>query len=281
MDSFYTQPGMKFLNVPLERLYLDYLHVLKKSRTVYASLTPEEGRKLKKYLTEDRPIRHCGPLNIFDRYFNFFTYRRVLKVHKATPLIEWLSNEFDFDIIYLIRHPIPQSISAKRHGFSNKIDAFLSDNIFVEKHLTSKQQGFLKKILKSGTDHEKYVAGWCLENLVCLKIPKDLRRWLTISYEELVTKPLKCFTFLSEQLQLEDIESMMNRIKTPSRGSFTSLKEKHKRIRTGDVDYLITGWFNEVHEAEAARAMNILELFGINAYRHDRFFPDDEFILFQ
>jgi hypothetical protein len=280
MESFYTQPGTKFLNVPMEKIYLQFLRVYPRPRNFYPSLTQEDKRIFKRYLAKDRPIRHCGPLNIFEKDFNFFTNRRVLKIHKFTPLIEWLADELDFEIIYLIRHPIPQSLSAKRRGFLDRINDFLSDEIFVEKYLSPKQRIVAEEIQENGSALERYITSWCLENLVASKIPKNQRRWISISYEELVTKPFACFAFLGRRLEFEHIEGMLSRLNIPSRESSTSLDEKVRRIQTRDTAYLVNGWVKEVGEAEIARSMDVLELFDIHVYRADRFFPDDDFLLF-
>ena len=280
MESFYTQPGVKILNVPLEKIYLEFLRVHPSPRNFYASLTPEEQLIFKNYLSKDRPIRHCGPLNIFEKDFSFFTNRRVLKIHKLTALIEWLADELDFEVIYLIRHPIPQSLSAKRRGFLNRINDFISDETFVEKHLDLKQRIVAENIRENGTDLEQYVTSWCLENLVAFKIPQNQRRWILVSYEQLVTKPVACFTFLRKRLEFENVEGMLSRLNIPSRESSTSLDEKVRRIQTRDTAYLVNGWVKEVGEAEIARSMDVLELFDIHVYRADRFFPDDEFLLF-
>ena len=115
---------------------------------------------------------------------------------------------------------------------------------------------------------------------MAFKIPQNQRRWILVSYEQLVTKPVACFTFLRKRLEFENVEGMLSRLNIPSRESSTSLDEKVRRIQTRDTAYLVNGWVKEVGEAEIVRSMDVLELFDIHVYRADRFFPDDEFLLF-
>ena len=60
----------------------------------------------------------------------------VLKILDAKPLIGWFAETVPCDVVYLTRHPIPQSMSCLRNGWTLTAAAYLRDERFVEDNLS-------------------------------------------------------------------------------------------------------------------------------------------------
>lgn len=273
LEMISTQPGMKPIDEPLYKHRVNSLLPIR-GRWVYPTLTPEEGCILATYLRAGDVLEHSAPHDFLSPSYHVFTNRRVLKIIRATPLISWFADELQFDTIYLVRHPIAQSLSCIRRGHENVLEQYTDDAKFMSTHLTAEMARFVREIIKTGTPLEQFVTEWCLHNLVPLKSESSPVRWHTVTYEELVLEPAGVTAFLAKVLGLSRRNRLLASIAIPSRTADSSSEQKRQRIAASDADFLISSWREEVTDAQERAAFEILDRFGIDAYRYGDLTPD-------
>ena len=283
METLYAIPGIKYINEPLAKDILDYHNFLPlDTRWRYADLSPPEGEIIKEYFQKDKNIRYFGPKNIFARDFSFFTDRRVFKLVHATSLVEWFANEMDVEVIYLIRHPIAQSLSCiRRSHLDCWISEYLDNARFVEQQLNEELQDLIGEVLETGTELEKFVTEWCLANLMPLRKLDSPHNWLALTYEELVLRYEETLDLLYERLDLKDKEAVSSRKRVPSKTSDSSSKQTKENIESGEPDFLVRKWKQDVSDEEEQKLFGILEKFGIDAYQPGRFLAKEELLNFE
>lgn len=279
MEALSTQSRLGFLNEPLYKPYIEFNKVLPKSQLVYVNLSADEQTLLKHYLTQSQAIKHCGPRSIFDKGYSLITTRRVHKIINATPLIDWFVDELGFAVVHLIRHPLAQCLSSLKHRIPYRIAPFINTHSFMNDVLTKEQRTLTERIYKNGSDHEKYVTGWCLENIVPLRRAES-PSCIRITYEELVSSPTESFEFLAEKLNLDDITKLTSRLKVPSRTATSTSPDRLKGIRDRDSDYLLKEWGQRIEKSEASALFKILSVFNIDIYKDNDPFPSEPYLHF-
>lgn len=145
-----SQPGMKYSAEPLYLPRWNY-HKQKLPRRQYSKfihLDKSEEKILKSYFSRilNGEIQVSPPWNIFDKDYNFFTNRYVVKICNGLSLINWFEENFDIQIVYLIRHPIPASLSIIKQGWPDTADAFLNNELFRKNYLDREQLEFAQDI---------------------------------------------------------------------------------------------------------------------------------------
>jgi len=214
--------------------------------------------------------------NYFDNNYKFFSDRLVIKILNALPLIDWFQENFNIKILYLVRHPIPTSLSIIQRNWGNNAKYILQNPYFIKKYLNKQKLNFSYKILDNGTNLEKFVLEWCLNHFYPLSIFND-RKWLTITYEELVLRPRQIVDLICDYLDLPDREKMLETILKPS---MTTSRQSKKDIIEKGSSFLINRWKNKIDEDVEYKAMNILEKFGIDAYKKGSTIPSIKLLRF-
>jgi hypothetical protein len=184
----------------------------------------------------------------------------------ALPLIDWFAENFDIKILYLLRHPIPVSLSIINRGWKTIAEAFLRDSRYVSNYLDKRLERFSWKILRYGTSLEKYALEWCLYHLPPLSL-LEREKWLPITYEELVLKPRAMIDLLCKHLCLKNREHMLEVMSTPSK---TTSKQSIDTIKTSGSFPLVSNWRQKIKKTDEISAMNVLKEFGLSAYEEGR-----------
>ena len=177
----------------------------------------------------------------------------------------------------MIRHPISTSLSIIQRNWGNTAEHLLQNPYLINKCLNKKRLKFSFKILETGTNLEKFVLEWCLNNSYPLSICND-RKWLTISYEELILKPRQMVDLICNYLDLFDKERMLKTVFNPSR---TASKKSKKDILEKDPYYLVNKWKNKIDNYTESKVMSILNEFGIDAYKKGRTLPSSTLLHFE
>ena len=219
------------------------------------------------------------PLGVFPRSHIWLpASRTVIKICNASSLINWFGENFDVQILFLIRHPIAQACSVMNQGWGITSQAFLNNSYYVNRYLNPKQINYAEKIIAEGSYFQNAVLNWIFENYAPLF---DLRiDALIVTYEELVMKPFKMVNFLSKKLVLKEIEAMLELINKPSQSEKFIQKKKIEEIEMGNRLALISGWVDEVSDQERDEVGSLLELFGISAYNSRQIWPDEKMLHF-
>lgn len=280
LELIHSQQGIKYSDQPFDLgHYNPYKNRLPQFQdTKFIHLNSYEGHVVKSYINKilNDEIQVDPSWNLFRGDYNLFTNRYVVKILNANALIGWFSNNFDVQIIYLIRHPIPTALSIIKRNWNSAVDAYLNNEYYKKNYLNDDQIVFAKKIKKNGTELQIYVLEWCLENLVPLRLLKQYdKQWIILSYEELIINYELVINLLCEKLCLEDKEKMLRMEYKPSH---TTVGESIDQIQERKKWLMLKRWKNKLSDDEEEENMKILEMFAIDAYNVREFIPNKSLI---
>ena len=282
MELIATDPGFKCCDEPLD---LRNLAVKKKLAslgiTTWEQLHDDAAASdLRQYFQDfidgSTRFKNSSPLK---RYYRPVTHRIVFKIiHGGEDRINWFRETFRSKVVYLIRHPIPVSLSREELP---RLNAYVNSN--YSRFFTQKQLGVARAIIESGTKLEKAVLSWCFENAVPLKHMSE--EWAVVTYEQLVTDPLPVIGELADKLELSNPEKMQKALSTPSGSTFKS-NEKTQELLKEKVDLntrrkLVEKWTHEVSRETESKLMGIVEQFDLDIYEMDKVFPNPRFLIKQ
>ncbi len=271
MELIWSQPSFKTCNQPL---YLENPVVrrhlgIDEWEELYSLAATEKLRRYLGMLCEGR-IRFTNP-NPFRGYYRPLTHRVVFKeIHAPGDRINWIRDTFNTRVVYLLRHPIAVTISSERWPV---LPAFLHSD--YRRHFSEDQLEQAERIAADGTDLDRGVLSWCLQNAVALR--EATEDWAIVSYEQMVLDPDPVIRELSAKLALPKPERMRERLGVPSVNvQFKSTEETRHLLMEGDQDrrpYLVQKWRTKVDAREESRVMRILDLFGLDVYRDGDVLP--------
>ena len=222
-------------------------------------------------LAGDIPVN--APFRIWSRGYRRTTSRQVLKIVGAKSIICWLDDEFDIDVVYLTRHPITQALSCLRNDWTLTVRAYLDNPRFIDSYLTGGLEGKCHDILTTGTELDRFVLNWGLENLIAMRSMPDRQDWTHVSYEATVMRPVETVSMLADRLSLGDPSRLLDSAQRPSRSSGLSTRERRAAIHSGDGDLLVRSPLESVSLAHRSSAMRILDDLEVGIYRPDEIEP--------
>lgn len=260
-----TQPGIKFIDEPLNMgRFQSTSGPLPPS---WEFLLPHPGREevLERYFEDliHNRIGVAGP-SPFNRFHRVLSRRLIFKIQRCMDLMNWFEERFGGRIVYLVRHPIPVSLSHR----CNRGALFLANDLFCARHLTEEQRVFGRKVLKQGSPLEQKVLGWCLQNLSPLKF-LDRSRWLCLHYEDLVLEPEATLRHVARELELPRLDRMLKQVGRPADCPLPDAETRRFLARTSikdDRSYLVRKWREKITEQDEARTFEIMDRFGIDTY---------------
>ena len=204
-----------------------------------------------------------------------------MKVIRANALINWFLDEFDFQVIYLVRHPIAQAHSCISRNYHSELDEYIGNKYFIRENLSSEHLSFIHTVRRGGTVLEKFVTEWCLDNIIPLRTHRNRSEdFLTITYEEMVARTDTMIDLLWESLDLPSRELMAAHANLPSRVTDSLSRKTRKRIKSGVSHFLIRKWKQDISFKEGKRLFEICDCFDIDAYPKGRLFADERFLHF-
>jgi len=194
--------------------------------------------------------------------------------------MNWFESELNGQVIHLIRHPIPTTLSRKELP---NLEPILKDETFCSEFLSSKQLEYSKNLIKIGTFFQKGVLSWCLQNLLPLNIMDSSHR-ITVSYEELVMRSKSVLRRIFDILELDDLNSAFKTIDKASQVSSKSAPETQEILRketrnSHDRVFLIEKWRKSITNVEELQAFDILEKFEIDAYKMGNLMPSEPYLI--
>lgn len=198
----------------------------------------------------------------FTQFYRPVTHRIVFKfIQAGEEHINSLSETFNGRVIFLMRHPIPVSLSRK---YFPKLDTIL-DSEFSQ-FFTESQLALAARTIRSGNKFARGILDWCLRNSVALRSRTD--RWTILSYEQLVLDPLPAIDHLSARLDLPKPDRIVKRLSVPSRSTTLSNRGTQEVLRDKRDDnrqlWLVEKWKKAVTENELAVAHDLLEAFELS-----------------
>jgi len=274
MQVIHSQPSVDYIDEPLNlwRLHPHFRRLPHPPSGYFLSLTDAEEESLYGYLQDllngKLRFRHRG--NLLDPGRTFLVRRFVMKNINATPLIDWFTEKFEADIVYLLRHPGAVAESVLRNGWRSTAQVYLENSVYSA-NLNAEQRRVGQRILEEGSPFQKGVLEWCLDNLYPLSVWRDAT-WLTLSYEEMVMRPLEISQMFCHWLRLPDPERMHRVLQLPS--STTSVDSK-RVIRMEGSGALVGRWLKYIDKGKIEDMRELLNVFGVDVYRADSPYPDE------
>jgi hypothetical protein len=160
-----------------------------------------------------------------------------------------------------------------------RAEANLRHKSFRERYLTKTQVELGWTVLHDGSEFEKRILEWCLDNIVPWKIvttrPHD---WLFMTYEELVLSPDQSLRLIADRFGLCHFDRLRQAMTRPSAATHGS---RLKVVRRSDPASLVQEWRSSVSAEMEAQAHTIIQEFGISAYEFGSYVARDEFLHFR
>lgn len=271
MEIIAAEPGVKFVNEPFTPKFVKKARLptglegkLPLNKWKVLVVPPGADIQFRAHLLENGATRIRGPYHIFGRNFDFLTNRRVLKDVDTTSICEWIDDQdLGFKIVYLIRHPIPTALSLV-HGSMLRPEANLLHEGFRNRYLSDELATYAWGIVQNGSEFEKGVLQWCLDNLVLWRaITRGNRNWLLFTYEELLLSPVNSIQLIAERLELSHLDRLLRRIRIPSA---TTWPDRVEIVEKANPVQRVKEWQVQVTESAQRTAFEIVSRFGIDAY---------------
>lgn len=204
--------------------------------------------------------------------------RVCIKVLNAPFLADQFATKHDMQSVFLTRHPAAQAISILRQGWGYSAEAYFDKPDTLGGLMTTEQIALGQRLLVEGSDWEKAILNWWVENLVPLRHATTLTHVLT--YEELTLQPDRWVQTLCTSLKLDDPSAMLAVANRPSNSSRMSTGDTVKQIAGSDRTGLVTGWQKKVDADMLAKAQLVLDAFEIDEYRMDDPMPAKRLLRF-
>ena len=277
MEMIASQPGVDFISEPLNlwryRPYFDRLPHPPRGR--FISMNEVETQQVRSYfehLLAGR-IKAFNAWNPFRPTWSFRVRRLVVKLLGANTLIDWIAEEFDIEVLYLLRHPVSVALSCLGRNWGNDAEAYLRNTYFREQVLGLERARFADGVLAQGTPLQKFVLEWCLENFYPLQVCQE-RRWLVLTYEEVISRPEQVSELICSRFGLPNPERMARTISRPSRTTFFA--NSREAIAREGPQAMLGRWLKRVSQKELKGVQEILDAFGIRAYQAFSPYPETD-----
>lgn len=196
--------------------------------------------------------------------YHWIWERYVLKILNANGVMDWfLENYHEIaQLVFLMRHPIPVALSILHKGWDHSLITYLLNEYFVNACVTQKQKAFSMDVLRDGSDLEKYVLEWCLENLVPLRLI-DEGKIPVYFFEDIVTQPEMTSRKICDDLHLEEPNEMVKIISNPRR---TATPNSSREILTMGPESRVRAWESQIGDGELEKVQRILDCFDVKHY---------------
>lgn len=214
----------------------------------------------------------------FTKFWHYRTERVIFKILFAgEDDLDWYRSEFGGNIIFLLRHPIPVSLSRKQLP---RLNSFLS--VPFCDHFSKEQLDRAHWIVESGDSFHMAVLDWCLQNTVPLRNANA--DWMILSYEQIVVEPEVVIANLSERFRLPRPDKLLEQVFIASRSTgMSSAEAKNVLLSQAELrkrrTWLIERWRERIDPQQEEQAFSTLELFGIDCYELGRALPIARYLL--
>ncbi len=200
----------------------------------------------------------------FRRNYRLINNRIVFKIHEIEHMINIIRDRLNAEIIYLVRHPIANTLS--RYTYP-RLNYFINSKTYRDKYLSKEQFNNINAIYNNGNHFEKGILSWCYQNLVPLKYFNN-KKWITVTYEENVLNSYKLCKLLYSKLKLNNFNKLVAKVGLPATNIRLStidtikiIKGKNNQNRKNKI---ITKWKEKVSKYDETIAFEILSIFEID-----------------
>lgn len=190
--------------------------------------------------------------------------RRLIKEIHSNLRLGWLREYFPyFPIVFLLRHPLAVAVSRSRLGWRPSPERYFGDPRLVEDHLDP-----FRPILATCTnDLDRRVMQWCIENYVPLSYFQQRDDIVVVFYERLVVDPDNELRRVIEATRLPARHGGRKLASTPSVTAY--------RSRGFEMANALDDWRRQLSATDAARALEVVSAFGLDALYGGELMPRD------
>lgn len=222
----------------------------------------EAFRKLFNLEIKDRQI--YVKTNIYK--FPFSKYY-IFKFCFGNLLLPWIVNNFNLYPILLLRHPCAVVASQMKHGaweglekgsWEYKIPDFKYNDLYLH---------YIDVLRNVKTYEENLAATWALTTIYPIENPSNDLKWITLSYESLVTNYEQEIDRIFSRLDINTPKKIMEVANKPS---FTTKFNSADNINMGGQ---LSHWTKSLSKSQIANILHIVKEFGIDFY-DDSLEPD-------
>ena len=276
MELITSQKGIKFCNEPFNIRHADIRRELNISD--WPDFYEEDALQMVEAyfssLSADGFHNNIRGPHLLDPHYEWTTNRIVFKIlHAGEHEIEWFRQHFRGQIVYLLRHPIPVSLS---RDDLPRLDSFLKTSF--RENFSQEQLKYADRVHRKGNHLEKNMLDWCLQNSLPLKRSAD--KMNIVTYEQLVIQPEPVVSYLAEALQLDDPDTIMHQLSSSSRSTKKSTKENQQTLKKlqshDDRSLIIKKWKNKISDSGEEHLMEALAHFEIDVYQTGKILPKKE-----
>ena len=234
----------------------------------YQYLRADETSSL--YLDPMRDMLRGKIKNIWVDTYNqrIFSQKRVIKAIHSNLFLYWLKNQFpEVPIILIIRHPCAVAnskinIVSKHFQYErNPLNVFLEQKDLMEDFLYP-FESVMKEPL---SDFETFILMWCIENFIPIKQFNKGEIYITF-YENLCINPQEEIKNIFSHINQPYSSRVLEKTSIPS-----PVSRKNSAINSG-AD-LTRSWRKHVSEDQLRKALNILNIFGMDNIYNDSDLP--------
>ena len=281
MEIFASQPGMKYYDEPFN---IRRDNVAKTGLfPTWQSLMPETGDAqaiigfLNGLTVGDHPHMNPPP---FRPHHRLMTHRIVFKIHELEHLIGRIARECGGQVVYLLRHPIPTTLSRTQLP---RLELFLNSPYYDRLIGDGQALRAIKHLGNTGSRLQKGIVSWCYENFIPLK-HADFDG-LIVSYEELVLNPVRSCDLFLDRLQFDDRPAMLAAFGTAAANISMSSDDTFKVMTNTDQRVRATGlvsrWVQKVSAEERRQVTEVMDLFGLDVYSGECVLPHHRYLHFE
>jgi len=216
----------------------------------------------------DGTILHGGYAALRTTRHRMVADRSAFKILRAASLLDWFYTNLPGHYIVLLRHPIPTALSRMRNEWGHHVDEYMASDYYRLAYLDKDMLNIVQRTGESGSDLERFVIGWCLDNLPLLRCARQ-EGIPIVTYEQIVADPETAITNIADALHLEQVDKMLKRIGTASSSTKFSNIKTRQDIVSGNTEGILDKWRDEVDAATERRLLSIVQEFGIDLYGYD------------
>ncbi|MEQ9486509.1 sulfotransferase [Coleofasciculus sp. F4-SAH-05] len=181
--------------------------------------------------------------------------RPLLKDPVAFFSAEWLANEFDMDVIVLIRHPAAFASSLKRLNWTFNFSHFVEQPLLMRDLLEPFANEIKEYSLKDYDIIDQAILVWNIFHYVILQYKKRHDRWIFLRHEDISQNPLEWYKYLYNRLELNFTSEISQTIKEYSYSNLNLPEFKNQEIHClkRNSPSNIYRWKNNLNSNEITR----------------------------
>lgn len=194
--------------------------------------------------------------------YGYFTKARLLSRRPLVkdPLaffsVEYLADNFDMDVVIIIRHPAAFTASLKSAGWEFPIDHLLKQNLLLDKHLGGFKEDFIEYTKEKKSLVDQAALFWNAIYKVALDFQERNNNFIFIKHEDVSLDPVGNFRTLYEKLDLDFSKEIEGKIEQTSKRGKKTLHNRLGLIATNinrDSAYNVKAWKNKLTADEIFR----------------------------